>query len=50
MPNTILSGALRRMALTMTFVLLTLGLIVPGHAADTMIKVTDLAGRTVTVK
>ena len=40
----------RRMAFAVTLVLLTLGSIAPGHAADTMIKVTDLAGRTVTVK
>ncbi|MGO4386800.1 ABC transporter substrate-binding protein [Microvirga sp. 2YAF29] len=50
MPHTFLSRLVRRMALAMTFVLLTLGVITPGHAADTMIKVTDLAGRTVTVK
>ena len=50
MPHIFLSRLVQRMAFAVTFVLLTLGLIAPGHAADTMIKVTDLAGRTVTVK
>jgi len=50
MPHIFLSRLVQRMAFAVTLVLLTLGLIAPGHAADTMIKVTDLAGRTVTVK
>jgi len=50
MPHMILSGLMQRVAFAVTLLLMTLGLIAPGHAADTMIKVTDLAGRTVTVK
>lgn len=49
MPHIFVSGLLQRMALAMILVLAP-GLSAPGHAADTMIKVTDLAGRTVTVK
>ena len=50
MPHIFLSRLAQRMAFAVTLVLLTLGWIIPSRAADTMIKVTDLAGRTVTVK
>jgi len=49
MPQTFLSRLLQGMAVAMTL-MLALGLSAPGYAANTMIKITDLAGRTVTVK
>ncbi|MEZ0168584.1 ABC transporter substrate-binding protein [Microvirga sp. TS319] len=50
MPHAFPSRLIQHAILAVALVLLTLGLASPGRAADTMIKVTDLAGRTVTVK
>ncbi|WP_414475371.1 ABC transporter substrate-binding protein [Microvirga sp. M2] len=50
MPNAFPSRLVQRAILALSLALMALGLASPGRAADAMIKVTDLAGRTVTVK